>query len=219
MNSKSISLSNSVYIQIKELILTNRLRPSVKLTHDSLAETLNVSRTPVREALERLTQEGFVQRLARRGYFVSEISEKEAQELYEMRRALELFALNLSFDHGFLDKDLDPLEGFMDKYKENLDSGRTRDRMVIDRNFHLRLASISGNEILQRTLEQVFERLLLKRRVDGYFMDRGYVAHADHLKIIQALRRRNREVAHASLSSHLLGAWQAFLDHMESIHS
>ncbi|OWT61691.1 GntR family transcriptional regulator [Candidimonas nitroreducens] len=211
------SLSKSVYTRIKELILSNQLRPGAKLTHDSLAQILDVSRTPVREALERLTQEGFAQRLARRGYFVSEISEDEARQLYEVRRALELFALDLSFEHGFTEGDLAPLEEIMNQYKVFLDENRTRDRMLIDRDFHLKLASLSGNEILLRMLEQAFERLLLKRRIDGYFTDRGHVAHTDHVKIMDALRQHDRDAAYTALNNHLLGAWQAFLVHMEAI--
>jgi DNA-binding GntR family transcriptional regulator len=76
------------YEAIKRDILGNRLRPGTKLTHRMLAENLGVSRTPVRESLERLYQEGYVTRILNRGYFVAEINEQEVRVLYQTREAL-----------------------------------------------------------------------------------------------------------------------------------
>src|ERR671918_1235958 len=89
----SENLSARVYSQIKNLILCNEVLPGQKLHHQDLSERLGVSRTPVREALTRLVQEGYVSFLPNRGFTCKEIRMQEAEELYELREALEAFAL------------------------------------------------------------------------------------------------------------------------------
>ena len=87
------NLSARVYNQIKHLILCNEIMPGQKLHHQELSERLGVSRTPVREALTRLVQEGYVSFLPNRGFTCKEIRMQEAEELYELREALEAFAV------------------------------------------------------------------------------------------------------------------------------
>ena len=90
------TLDDTVYGSIKQMILTNQFRPGYKLTHQHIADLLNVSRTPVRQALERLYQESYVIRIPARGFFVAEIDSHEARDLYDVRMALETFALRLA---------------------------------------------------------------------------------------------------------------------------
>src|SRR5215510_15049068 len=87
------NLSTRVYNQIKQLILCNEVMPGQKLSHQQLSERLGVSRTPVREALTRLVQEGYVSFLPKRGFTCKEIRMQEAEELYELREALEAFTV------------------------------------------------------------------------------------------------------------------------------
>src|SRR3990172_2747308 len=87
------NLSARVYNQIKSLILSNEVMPGQKLHHQHLSERLGVSRTPVREALTRLVQEGYVSFLPNRGFTCKEIRLQEAEELYELREAMEAFAV------------------------------------------------------------------------------------------------------------------------------
>jgi DNA-binding GntR family transcriptional regulator len=86
--------------KIKDAILANRLRPGTKLTYIALAESLGVSRTPVRESLERLYQEGYVTRIVNRGFFVAEIDAHELRDLYQTREALEVYALRRVIEGG-----------------------------------------------------------------------------------------------------------------------
>src|ERR671915_1173892 len=89
----SENLSARVYNEIKNLILCNEIMPGQKLHHQQLSERLGVSRTPIREALTRLVQEGYVSFLPNRGFTCKEIRMQEAEELYDLREALEAFAV------------------------------------------------------------------------------------------------------------------------------
>ena len=93
------NLSGQVYSQIKTLILCNEILPGQKLHHQELSERLGVSRTPVREALTRLAQEGYVSFLPNRGFTCKEIRLQEAEELYQLREALEAFAVEKAIEN------------------------------------------------------------------------------------------------------------------------
>src|SRR6266498_1888477 len=109
------NLSGQVYNQIKTLILCNEILPGQKLHHQELSERLGVSRTPVREALTRLVQEGYVSLLPNRGFTCKEIRMQEAEELYELREALEAFSVEKAIAN-LTDSALDRLRDRMNCY-------------------------------------------------------------------------------------------------------
>src|SRR5262247_3233434 len=130
------NLSARVYNQIKNLILYNEIMPGQKLHHQQLSERLGVSRTPVREALTRLVQEGYVSFLPNRGFTCKEIRMQEAEELYELREALEAFAVEKAIEN-LTDSALDRLREKMTVYGRDVGNRFTRDRLVFDQDVHL----------------------------------------------------------------------------------
>jgi DNA-binding GntR family transcriptional regulator len=207
----------SVYDAIKRQILSNQLRPGNKLGHQELAESLGVSRTPVREALERLYQEGFVIRVQNRGYYVAEISAEEACELYETREALEVYELRRTIARGLTPANITMLEEINDRYHTLIGGELTRQRLLIDRDFHLALAGITGNQYLCRTLASIFERLILKRRVDGYH-DTGAAPYAEHVALLDNLKQGNARGAEKVLANHIVAARGRLLRYVDSLH-
>lgn len=208
-------LRPSVYDAIKQRILSNRLRPGAKLTHQQLAEELNVSRTPVREALERLFQEGFVKHEPYRGFTVAEITRQEAFELYQMREALESFAVRYTLLEQTKRLDLDELERLNEYYFELVEAGKLRQRMLVDRDFHLVIARATGNHFMVRTLEAVFERIILKMRTDGFWTTRGKVAHEEHARLIDSFRHGYTEASVELMTRHIREACGCVLDQIE----
>lgn len=210
-------VNESVYDALKRQILNNQFRPGYKLGHQELAQSLGVSRTPIRESLERLYQEGFVIRVPNRGYYVAEISASEALELYETREALEVYELRRSLERGITASNLAMLERINEQYHALIGGELTRQRLLIDRNFHLALAGISGNQFLCRTLASIFERLILKRRVDGYH-DTGAVPYSEHVVLLEELRRGNARAAERALANHIVGASNRLIRYLDALH-
>jgi DNA-binding GntR family transcriptional regulator len=197
------NLSARVYNQIKNLILCNEIMPGQKLHHQQLSERLGVSRTPVREALTRLVQEGYVSFLPNRGFTCKEIRMQEAEELYELREALEAFAVEKAIAN-LTDAALARLRAKMNSYGRDVQNRFTRERLVFDQDVHLAIAELAGNETLMSTLNHVFERIVLKRRTDGlYDPARGLAAHQEHLQVLAAIERRDADKAVAVLRSHI----------------
>jgi GntR family transcriptional regulator, rspAB operon transcriptional repressor len=208
-------LVQSVYEQIKESILSNRLRPGNKLTHQALAEMLGVSRTPVRESLERLYQEGYVTRIPNRGHFVAEMDVREVRELYETREALESHALYLLFSKGLSDAAAKRLTALNERYRTMCADRLTRERLLLDRDFHLALAEEAGNRYLLNTVGGVFDRLILKRRIEGFQDLRGVEPYKEHVRILAALRKKDEPSAQQLLRDHVRNACTRFTHYLE----
>jgi DNA-binding GntR family transcriptional regulator len=197
------NLSAQVYNQIKTLILCNEVLPGQKLHHQQLSERLGVSRTPVREALTRLVQEGYVSLLPNRGFTCKEIRLQEASELYELREALEALAVEKAIEN-LTQATLSRLSAKMNLYGHDVQKRFTRERLIYDQEVHLEIARLSGNETLVKTLAQVFERIILKRRTDGlYDAARGMTAHHEHLRLLSAMRKRNTQGAVKLIRAHI----------------
>jgi len=197
------NLSTRVYDEIKDLILCNEILPGQKLHHQQLSERLGVSRTPVREALTRLVQEGYVSFLPNRVFTCKEIRMQEAEELYELREALEAFTVERAIAN-LTDSALRGLRAKINSYGRDVQNRFTRERLVYDQDVHLAIAELAGNETLKNTLSHVFERIVLKRRTDGlYDSARGTAAHQEHLLLLEAMERRDPAEAVAILRKHI----------------
>jgi DNA-binding GntR family transcriptional regulator len=209
------NLSARVYHQIKRLILCNQIMPGQKLHHQELSERLGVSRTPVREALTRLVQEGYVSFLPNRGFTCKEIGIQEAEELYELREALEAFAVERAIEN-LTGSALAQLRSNVSSYGRDVQNRFTRARLVYDQDVHLAIVRIAGNEMLTNTLSHVFERIVLKRRTDGlYDQARGVAAHQEHLKLLEAMERRDVTAAVALVRQHIQAGKKNVMADME----
>jgi len=197
------NLSARVYHEIKGLILRNEIMPGQKLQHQELSERLGVSRTPVREALTRLVQEGYVSLLPNRGFICKEIRMQEAEDLYDLREALEALVVEKAIEK-LNDETLERLRKKIELYGSDIEKRFSRERLIYDQNIHLEIAEIAGNETLKRTLRQVFERIILKRKTDGlYDPARGMSAHKEHLRLMEAIRHRNVAEAVRIVRAHI----------------
>ncbi len=197
------NLSARVYLEIKALILRNEIMPGQKLHHQELSERLGVSRTPVREALTRLVQEGYASLLPNRGFICKEIGMQEAEELYDLREALEAFMVEKAIER--LDDDaLERLDKKMELYGHDIQKRFTRERLIYDQNIHLEIAAIAANETLKKTLRQVFERIILKRKSDGlYDPARGMIAHQEHRMLLEAMQKRHIDESVRIIRNHI----------------
>jgi DNA-binding GntR family transcriptional regulator len=212
------SRNATTYTSIKRMILAGQVGPGYKLVHDELADFLRVSRTPVREALERLYQEGFVTRLPRRGFYVAGITRDEAFDLYGTREALELFALQVTLKQGPLSRvTIDRLWRCVRKYEEFTKTQALTERIIADVLFHLNLAELSGNRYLVRLLAQTFERLALKRRHEGYRYIRNKSATVEHGQLMDALIHYDKRTASYVLRTHILSARDALLSQLYEV--
>jgi DNA-binding GntR family transcriptional regulator len=210
MKSKARDLTGEACRQIKQMILNYDLRPGQKLEHQALSDRLTMSRTPVREALGRLTEEGFVMRVPHKGYFVPEITEAEAEELFDLRERLEIYSVEKAIKNC-TQGDLKELRAILGSYKKAISKGVSRQMFLIDENFHLRIAEIGGGAILKRMLTMIFEKIIIKRKIEGIFPLSGLVSYRRHLRILRAIERRDVRQAREQVRQHVQTGKKAVL--------
>ncbi|WP_417725701.1 GntR family transcriptional regulator [Salipiger sp.] len=212
---KAGDLNESVYNALKEMILSGRLRPGVRLVHQDLADQLSVSRTPVRESLERLYQEGYAGRRQRRGYFVAEVGASDVRDLYGTREALETYAFHVLAARGFTAEEVDELERINTEYASMFPASVNRARLKVDQTFHHTLASFTGNQHLCKMLAAVNEKIELKRRLDGYGLVVGNEPLEEHLAFVAATKSGKYAEAEEILRHHIREASVRLLKHLE----
>lgn len=159
------NVQDAVADRIRELVLSNSVKPGEWLRQDELAATLGVSTMPVREALRQLQTEGLVTFYPRRGVTVSEISTEEYQEIYRMREELELLACHWAAEHFEripLDR-LKTLFGEMETAAQKLDFER---HMEVVREFFFLIFRASQKTHLLRVLSSLWD---LSQRYRRYF--------------------------------------------------
>lgn len=152
------SLSNRVYRELKQRILKNQLLPGDKLIEMEIANELGVSRTPVREALRKLEEDGLAKNFPRKSYIVSKISMKEAKNLYTVRAALEPLAIQLVAEKGLnkRTKDMEEVTSKMKRAFETKDYESLKDLIVL---WNITMVHSLQNDILKEIMLIINERL------------------------------------------------------------
>lgn len=207
----SESLVDHIYQQLKGLVTEEAIVPGAKLRHEYLSEVLKVSHTPIREALNRLVQEGYVKKVPRRGYYLREISIEEAEELYAFREMIELHTIEKAVKTNN-DLLVGELRDIMKIYKREIQKGMSVGRRQVDKAFHLKIAEAAGNKFMKKTLEQIFDQLILKRRLEG-FIPRDKVVYEEHEQLMECFEKRDRAKAKETMKIHIRNGRDNFLKH------
>src|SRR5690349_10811115 len=148
----SANLSERAYEQLKAMAITYQLRPGERLAELDLAKRLKVSRTPIREALNRLVTEGFLTFTPNRGFQCRPLDAKEIFDLYEVRRSLEASAARLAVERAS-DDELDDLGRFLERSRGVPEKTTVMELVRLDEEFHERVAILSRNAELLRILQ------------------------------------------------------------------
>lgn len=147
-----------VYRDLKEKILKNKLLPGDKLIEMEIASELDVSRTPVREALKKLENDGLVTSFPRKSYIVSKISVKEAKNLYIVRKSLEPLCVELLAEKGF-GKNTKYFQEINEELGVAIDNGEEELAQNLIIEWNLALVKSLNNEILYEVMTMVNKRL------------------------------------------------------------
>nr|MDQ2729773.1 GntR family transcriptional regulator [Actinomycetota bacterium] len=169
----SQSRADVVYRRLKSQLLVGDHRLNQRLGEERLAEAMAVSRTPVREALQRLAAEGLLVRHHEGGWCPATPDVQRVRELYEVRQALELTALRRPFELAQV-HDRSILEPLRDEWRElsKLEPAADPEFVLRDEAFHVSVAESAGNAALAELLNQVNEKIRVTRMHDFMTLDR-----------------------------------------------
>lgn len=207
--------SDRVYETVRDDILEWRLRPGTVLGEVELSKRLNVSRTPIREALRRLAQDNLVRISPGRGAVVAEISMSSVAQLFQMREALETYAARLAARHG----DLAAFETIRDDMakacNELADERAPADAYagyakLIER-FDTAIDTATDNTYLQEALANLHAHLTRLRHLARRNPARMHRAAEEHLAICSAICDRDEQAAAVATATHIHNSLQAIL--------
>ncbi|KAA6212999.1 GntR family transcriptional regulator [Streptomyces albofaciens JCM 4342] len=192
-------LRERVYEALLELITTRALRPGQHLVESELAGHLGVSRQPVREALQRLNTEGWVDLRPAQGAFVHEPTEEEADQLFTVRTLLEAEAARLAAANAG-PAGIAELEALCDKGERAVRDDDVETAVATNAEFHAKVMALAGNRVLADLAAQV------GRRVRWYYTpvarQRGKRSWAEHRELIEAITARDEARATAVMRAH-----------------
>ena len=196
-----ISLRQHAYDTIKAAILDSRHEPGVLLSEVKLAEELQISRTPIREALRELASDGLVEILPKRGVIVSRFSLQDVVEVYQLREQLECFATRLAAIH-IRPEDATGFQADHDRAVASMTRGRLREAYDYSILMHDRIIALAGNSRLTRFMELLSNQV---HRFGLLTLRNGRVGPAldEHGAIIAAMARNNGAEAEALMRRHL----------------
>ena len=203
------SRAEEVYEQLKRDVAEFRLVPGDRFTEQSLCERLDVSRTPVRQALTRLQQEGYVEVLYRSGWRVLPFDFEQFEQLYDLRMVLETTAAHRLCEEGPLrhsskiDREL--LEELVAIWLVPV-AQRSADTVQVsqwDEAFHCALVAAAGNTEMARVHRDVTDRIRIIRRLDFTKQARIDATYDEHAKILKAIQRKRGDQAAMLLRAHI----------------
>ncbi len=198
-----LSLNETAYQRLKEALVTLAYKPGEYFNAAQVMERFGVGRTPVNQALHRLSAEGLVQIIPRKGAMASPLSINDALDLIEVRLVNEMLCLRLAAA-AVTDADLAELQAIADQFE---DAARQRDAvsvMNLDRLFHEKIALVARNPILQDILNVLHARS--QRFWAISLASEGHLQEVidEHRAIVAALRNRDADAAAEAAKTHVL---------------
>jgi len=208
------NLSDDVFIIIRKKILTREIRPGERMNIDSLSRDLNVSQTPIREALARLEETGLVIKEPLKGFKASQLlTNKEAQDLFNFREVVEPFAAHLAAHHAS-EEHINSLEQELERIADvPSKSGVQAFESLADHDerLHTHIFEIGQNNLLTKAYKSAHCFLHLYRL---HFIRDVPVDAQDtlneHQRIVEAIRKKSPDAARAAMVDHLTNARKRF---------
>ncbi len=198
------NLTQLVYERIREMMFHYEILPGQRLIFNDLAQKLQVSRTPVNNALSILANEGFLDFVPNQGYRVHQITREEAESLYEIREMLEVGAAS-RIVREINEEKLAAVQRRKALYREAISQKVSRGRFILDQEYHASYLNILNNIYLANYFREVYQRIYLRHRIEGMREDRTEMVAKEHQRIFEALMYRDVE-----------GLKNAVLDHIRA---
>lgn len=206
------SLKEKVYEILKEMIISGKLKYNERIEEDALATSLEVSRTPVREAINKLEQEGWINIIPRRGMFVSNVSLKEINDIFQVRLNLEPIILQM----GFSNIPLNECQRLKREFESFLDKELTKDEAKtldeLDNTLHLLILKSCNNNFIEKMMENVYEHNMRLRNQSVQSNNRRNEATKEHINLIDSILDGDLDKALELIKYHNIKAKEGFFN-------
>ncbi len=188
-----------VYEELKRRAISFGFRPGERINEVEIARQFGVSRTPLREALNRLAADGFLTFSPKQGFFRKPLDVKEIFDLWEFRLHIETAGSKLAVERGS-DEAIVEIDNHIEQAIEGLAERTVEELVTIDESFHERIMALTGNVEMLRTLQNINARIQYVR-ID--LQASREMKYAEHRAIVQALKLRDGDRCAALLHQHI----------------
>jgi DNA-binding GntR family transcriptional regulator len=207
-------LGNQAYQELKRIILERQIPPGGKLNEGDLAKALGISRTPIREAINRLEKEGLVKIIPQRGAFVVQFTEKDIYELFLIRENLEGLAAYLATSK-MSEKDLAKLESSVEGFSEPFEEKEIRRYAREDFKFHQAVVQFSEAQRLISLISTLHDYIRIFRLTTIGVSGRMKTSLDEHRELLQAFRERRPEEAERRMREHIRHVRDGVMENIE----
>jgi len=214
INPSNLSLVNQAYKELKRIILEYRVPLGGKLNEGELAAALGISRTPVREAINRLEKEGLVQIFPQRGAFVVRFSEKDVFELFLIRENLEGLAARLAAER-INEENLVKLESCIQGFQEPFTEKDVQRYAKEDFRFHQTIVAVSDAQRLIKMISTLYDHIRIFRLTTLGLSSRMKTSLTEHRLLIEAFQRRDSERAEQMMRQHILHVREGVMENIK----
>ncbi|MDP9743335.1 UNVERIFIED_ORG: DNA-binding GntR family transcriptional regulator [Bacillus sp. B2I3] len=205
-------LKDRAYEMIKKLLMNGELSPGEFVKEGDLSEQLEMSRTPIRSALQRLEHDGLVRIHPKQGIYICDISVKQVNEVYEIRIALETFALR-KLSQIIEKHQIEELYDILNQQYEYIKNEDSYSALEYDMRFHLKIMEFNKNEQMLDMFKSIREKLefygkeVLKKKID-----RLKQTYDEHVLIVEALEKGITEEVGRHIEEHIQYGRKTLLD-------
>jgi DNA-binding GntR family transcriptional regulator len=195
------SSADATRARIRELIISGEFAPGSRLRERELSSALDVSRVPVREALQQLEAEGFIDTSPRRGATVKQITLRDVNELFDVRLSLEVLAARLAAQASARGESSERLQQMMDQAEDATLRHDHQQIPLINTALHAEIVSMGGNSLLESSMKPLLGRMQWLFTLTGHRDPQ--VQCAEHLSLCQAIYDGKPELAAALAFAHV----------------
>jgi len=195
------STVDRVYDQLRDMAIGYAFKPGERLNEVALGKQLGVSRTPMREALGRLSIEKLLRFVPGKGFFCRDLDVNEVFDLYELRKSIEVSAVRLAVARA-QEADIAALRAFLNETGPDAGQRSAAELVALDETFHERLMEMSGNREMLAVLRHVNARIRFVRWIDMAQADRP-ASQREHHAVLDAIAARDEAAGMAVLERHI----------------
>lgn len=207
--TKKTDLVTKVFEDVRSSIRDFHLLPGVKVSDKEIADRMQISRTPVREALVRLAEKGLLQALPNRGFRVRKFSGQDISNLYTLREALEVLAVRLA-TRNLNKMRINKLRKAIEQAHAASLDGRLKDACLAEETFHDLIAEYSGNDLLYKTLHDLGDQIHIARRYDHMRIGSAERIFEEHSRILDLMAQGDEDSASFEMAEHIIESKENF---------
>ena len=196
------SLTDLAYETIKQKIITLQFGPGTYLNVASITDALKMGRTPVHQAVRRLTHEGMIEIMPRKGMIVKPVSLDEVMDIAYVRSVNEPHCVRLAAENASKE-DVVRLERILARADRAAKAGDTEKQMLLDRDFHCEISRIAGNKILAEILKNLHERSLRFWFISLHDSPHRQEVAVEHAEIMRAIKKKDPDAAELAMRNHI----------------